>query len=139
MAKRRRVVGAAGFEPATCSTQNCRATRLRYTPWHTWRLLDTCFAGCQQGGRLPPLSTSKSTRPRALFLEHSPGDLVARCDSKLARRAADYFQHRPDRPPGGNEAVREWFGILRDAQNAAIRPDEDHVERDVGVVHPEGD
>jgi hypothetical protein len=26
------LVGAAGFEPATCSTQNCRATRLRYTP-----------------------------------------------------------------------------------------------------------
>jgi hypothetical protein len=31
------VVGAAGFEPTTCSTQNCRATRLRYTPiiWET--------------------------------------------------------------------------------------------------------
>jgi hypothetical protein len=25
------LVGAAGFEPTTCSTQNCRATRLRYT------------------------------------------------------------------------------------------------------------
>jgi hypothetical protein len=31
------MVGAAGFEPTTCSTQNCRATRLRYTPiiWET--------------------------------------------------------------------------------------------------------
>src|SRR6266568_1545432 len=28
----RAVVGAAGFEPATWSTQNSRATRLRYTP-----------------------------------------------------------------------------------------------------------
>jgi hypothetical protein len=26
------LVGASGFEPETCSTQNCRATRLRYTP-----------------------------------------------------------------------------------------------------------
>src|SRR5215207_311295 len=26
------LVGAQGFEPWTCSTQNCRATRLRYTP-----------------------------------------------------------------------------------------------------------
>src|SRR5712671_1481721 len=26
------MVGAAGFEPATWSTQNSRATRLRYTP-----------------------------------------------------------------------------------------------------------
>ena len=69
------LVGAAGFEPATCSTQNCRATRLRYTPWHTWRLLDTCFAGCQQGGRLPPLSTSKSTAPRHYFLNIAPATL----------------------------------------------------------------
>src|SRR6516164_1537238 len=30
------LVGAAGFEPATCSTQNCRATRLRYTPRRTY-------------------------------------------------------------------------------------------------------
>src|SRR3954470_17583845 len=28
------VVGAARFEPATWSTQNSRATRLRYTPEH---------------------------------------------------------------------------------------------------------
>jgi hypothetical protein len=28
----KKLVGAAGFEPTTCSTQNCRATRLRYTP-----------------------------------------------------------------------------------------------------------
>ena len=26
------LVGAAGFEPATCSTQNYRATRLRHAP-----------------------------------------------------------------------------------------------------------
>jgi hypothetical protein len=30
------LVGATGFEPVTCSTQNCRATRLRYTPI-TWK------------------------------------------------------------------------------------------------------
>ena len=48
---RRWLVGAAGFEPATCSTQNCRATRLRYTP--PGALLDTCFAGPQQAVRLP--------------------------------------------------------------------------------------
>ena len=37
LATQRCLVGAAGFEPTTCSTQNCRATRLRYTPivWET--------------------------------------------------------------------------------------------------------
>jgi hypothetical protein len=32
------LVGAAGFEPTTCSTQNCRATRLRYTPMFSMAL-----------------------------------------------------------------------------------------------------
>ena len=32
------LVGAAGFEPTTCSTQNCRATRLRYTPIMCWEM-----------------------------------------------------------------------------------------------------
>lgn len=41
------LVGAAGFEPATCSTQNCRATRLRYTP--VLAALDICFGWRQQG------------------------------------------------------------------------------------------
>src|SRR5262245_24935092 len=41
------LVGAAGFEPATCSTQNCRATRLRYTP--PGAATDTSFASRQQG------------------------------------------------------------------------------------------
>jgi hypothetical protein len=42
------LVGAAGFEPATCSTQNCRATRLRYTP--PVAEPDSCFAVGQQVG-----------------------------------------------------------------------------------------
>src|SRR5215468_7699509 len=56
------LVGAAGFEPATWSTQNSRATRLRYTPpaprwainvqWGRERKssvkIDTRFTGQQQ-------------------------------------------------------------------------------------------
>ena len=41
-----KLVGAAGFEPATCSTQNCRATRLRYTPPR--RAAEYMFRGCRQ-------------------------------------------------------------------------------------------
>ena len=75
MAKRKRVVGAAGFEPATCSTQNCRATRLRYTPWHTWRSLDTCFAGCQQGGPAAAAQYVQIKRPGRYFLNIAPATL----------------------------------------------------------------
>src|SRR5205807_7126976 len=48
------VVGAAGFEPATWSTQNSRATRLRYAPAPTPGL-DTRFALGQQALRVPTL------------------------------------------------------------------------------------
>src|SRR4029078_7540892 len=43
------LVGAAGFEPTTCSTQNCRATRLRYTPIIQASDVDTRLDRCQQG------------------------------------------------------------------------------------------
>jgi|ERR1700684_2686145 hypothetical protein len=46
----RPLVGAAGFEPTTCSTQNCRATRLRYTPIFRKDLVDTRLKTHQQGG-----------------------------------------------------------------------------------------
>src|SRR3982074_2039626 len=68
------MVGAAGFEPTTCSTQNCRATRLRYTPFDLGRDVDTRLEHdpekwkpvfrkahaqqesqhCRQGGSQPP-------------------------------------------------------------------------------------
>src|SRR5437879_9579747 len=47
------LVGAAGFEPTTCSTQNCRATRLRYTPIMLGSDVDTRLKGRQQGGGQP--------------------------------------------------------------------------------------
>ena len=40
---------------------------------------------------------------------------------------------------GGNQAVRQRLGVLCDAHDAAVAANEDHVERDVGVVHPERD
>src|SRR3984885_1836099 len=45
-----KMVGAAGFEPAPCSTQNCRATRLRYTP--PVAALDSFFACGQQASNI---------------------------------------------------------------------------------------
>src|SRR5215469_5362829 len=58
------LVGAAGFEPTTCSTQNCRATRLRYTPIlpgsiHAWAQASKA-TGAPQATRL---STDLSTAP----------------------------------------------------------------------------
>jgi hypothetical protein len=42
----KKMVGAAGFEPATCCSQSSRATRLRYTPpVAAW---DTSFGSPQQ-------------------------------------------------------------------------------------------
>src|SRR5258707_2975123 len=59
------MVGAAGFEPTTCSTQNCRATRLRYTPISQGNDVDTRLRRRQQGARDPfqwPLKSGCPTR-----------------------------------------------------------------------------
>ena len=40
---------------------------------------------------------------------------------------------------GRDETVRQRLGVLGNAQDAAIAADEDHVERDIGVAHPERD
>jgi hypothetical protein len=46
------LVGAAGFEPTTCSTQNCRATRLRYTPIMLGSCVDTRLSRRHQGATI---------------------------------------------------------------------------------------
>src|SRR5260370_40403793 len=59
------MVGAAGFEPTTCSTQNCRATRLRYTPISQGNDVDTRLRRRQQGAGDPfqcPLKSGGPTR-----------------------------------------------------------------------------
>ena len=56
------LVGARGFEPRTCSTQNCRATRLRYTP--IWPMVDTRSRRPQQGSRRAPYSSKASRSSR---------------------------------------------------------------------------
>src|ERR1700733_14156155 len=75
-----RMVGAAGFEPATCCTQNSRATRLRHTPpVAAW---DTSFVRSQQpSAQQPPapatachdnpMSAGASSR-RQTALHHVP-------------------------------------------------------------------
>src|ERR1700691_3742998 len=81
VARRRRMVGAAGFEPATCSTQNCRATRLRYTP--PGAALDTSFAGFRQAERPRSMPAVENLAPHA----------VAGSDPELSRSAADHLKH----------------------------------------------
>src|SRR5215471_12354721 len=120
------VVGAAGFEPATWSTQNSRATRLRYAP-------APCRASIHGS-----VCASKPRRAAATSLSAVAEDRVphpvARRDAELLGGAADHFAHRPT---GGHERFRKRHRVLGDAQDAPVAADEDHVERDIGVLHPE--
>src|ERR1700684_926782 len=124
------MVGAAGFEPATCSTQNCRATRLRYTP--PIAALNTWSAPASQA------ACHRQARSLA-FAEDRADDPVARLDAELVRRSGDHFEHRAHRRARWNEVVGFRLGVLGDAGDAAVAANEDHVERDIGVVHPERD
>jgi hypothetical protein len=77
------MVGAAGFEPTTCSTQNCRATRLRYTPNIPGNDVDTRLSRGQQGGSRPVSPAIKERMP----------DAVSRLDAVFLRGASDHLQH----------------------------------------------
>src|SRR5260370_27963988 len=75
------LVGAAGFEPTTCSTQNCRATRLRYTPiiWETTSIHASSAASKAPAGRF-----NRHCFQRALFsmgIEERMSDPVAGLDA----------------------------------------------------------
>src|SRR6267154_4553675 len=76
------LVWAAGFEPTTCSTQNCRATRLRYTPLVRGNDVDTRLTRCQQGGGSRSVSSAVKERMR---------DAVARLDAVFLRRACNHL------------------------------------------------
>ena len=66
-------------------------------------------------------------------------DAIARRNAELSRGAGDHFEHRTYRAARGNKTVRHGLGVFGNMRDAAIASDKDHVEGDVGVVHPEGD
>jgi hypothetical protein len=66
-------------------------------------------------------------------------DAIACGNAELARGAGDHFQDGANRSARGNQPVRLRLGIFGNPHNAAVAGNEDHIERDVGVVHPEGD
>src|SRR5215467_6926361 len=111
------LVGAAGFEPATWSTQNSRATRLRYAPPLVREY------GARYTVRPGPASWPGSPEPRM-------SDAIAGRDPVFFCRAAGDFQHGTNRPARRNDALRHRLGILGDPQNAAAGGDEQHIERD---------
>jgi hypothetical protein len=87
------LVGAAGFEPTTCSTQNCRATRLRYTPI-SWEAMSIhAYSGASKA---PDASGSMSVEERV-------PNAIARRDSIFLRRAGGHLQHALRKPPGVND------------------------------------
>ena len=49
------------------------------------------------------------------------------------------LEHRDAGAAGGNDRLRQRLGVGGDARHRPVAGDEDHVERDIGVLHPEGD
>jgi hypothetical protein len=111
-AKRRRMVGAAGFEPATCSTQNCRATRLRYTP--PGSPSDTRFPQHQQAPgpfRKAPYNAGFMAPCRhghSAFLNHR--QLMKRHDRRAARATQTLNVRRRSNRSRGRRSLSQASG-----------------------------
>src|ERR1700730_16172608 len=90
--------------------------------------------------RSPPQAKQPAAGARSLaFAEDRADHPVARLDAELACRPGDHFQYRAHRSAGWDEAVRFRLGAVFDAHDPTVAANEDHVERDIGVVHPERD
>src|SRR3569833_3147697 len=67
------------------------------------------------------------------------GHAIARCNAELERSSAAHLQH------GLNGAGRRYLllghrrRVLGDVEDPTVATDEDHVERDICVLHPEPD
>src|SRR5579883_1448067 len=86
------LVGAAGFEPTTCSTQNCRATRLRYTPIFA-KTVDTLLRGRQQDRLFANRSATLTS------IKQRVGHAIPRGNPVFLGRTGDHFEHALGQPP----------------------------------------
>src|ERR1700694_4148567 len=84
-----RVVGAAGFEPATWSTQNSRATRLRYAPPGVREYAPVRYTVLSGPARRPADALRKAVRPAGGLT----GTMGGRRDRRLRSRISSRF-HR---------------------------------------------
>src|SRR5262252_6916898 len=151
------LVGAAGFEPATWSTQNSRATRLRYTPpgrtgnasmpvrkiYVRYTLCSTAATFCGAARSCAPARFPREERGHPCSGNSAPQnracDPVAGLNAKFPGGPGRHFEHGSHRPAGWNDLVGQGLGVFRNVANAAIALNEDHVQGHVGVTHPHGD
>ena len=77
-------------------------------------------------------------RAGSMSAEERSGHAIAGCYAELLDGARNHFQHAADRSAGRNEIIGKRFGVLDNVQDASVAGDKDHIQRDVGVVHPEG-
>src|ERR1700722_18817842 len=61
----------------------------------------------------------------SMTIEQRVPDAVAGRDPVFLRGARDHFQHALGQPHRRDDPGREWLGVLGNAQDAAIGPDED--------------
>src|ERR1700692_658821 len=89
-----------------------------------------------------PRRYTLQVRPARLAMRLSPGveermaDPVAGLDAVFLRGPRDDLQHPLGPPPRRDDPGRQRLGVFGDPQDPAVGADEDHVERDVGVLHP---
>src|SRR5581483_6366325 len=86
----RKLVGAAGFEPATLCSQSRCATGLRYAP-----------TGQSRGYTLPTCPSTNS-----MAVENRVRHAVTRRDAQLVRGSADDLKYRQHWTTRGNKTLR---------------------------------
>src|SRR5262249_4562175 len=125
--------------PAPGTHENRRCEIILAAPLCRAIFVGTRKAGASTSEHLRPSFRWNQRKPNAPLppAKNSVRHAIARRDAKLLGGATDHLEHRTDRAAGWDERFRERHRVLGNSRNAPIAADEDHVERDIGVLHPE--
>ena len=124
---------------ARCIWAQLRLSQKRLpAPWRGKRPGHGFAADCSK--TRPGCNATQRPGPRrGQGLKNGVAHLVAGPQADLGGDAAVEFEHRRARTARGDRRLRQRLGAIDDPRHRAVAGDEDHVERDVGVLHPEGD
>src|SRR5262249_40218738 len=83
-----------------------------------------------------PLAPAMRSAAVASAAQNRRRDPVAGPDPQFPRGPGRDFEHSPNRPAGGNDLEGLRLSVFRNAADATVALNEDHVQGHVCVLHP---
>src|SRR6478672_962401 len=94
---------------------------------------------CPAGHRRSIHASPRCGKQASAGVKDRRSNAVTGRNAKFLRSPADNFKNSADGSVRRDKPGRQRLGVLGYAQNATVTADKNHVERNIGVLHPEAD